>query len=62
MCNMVFVSFEWNKISDRPEILFQVAVLRFYKTKRFAVFRKFRVISMRFAVFLTVLFCAVFYT
>ena len=29
-----------------------------YKTKRFAVFRNFRVISMRFAVFL--LFCAVF--
>ena len=28
------------------------AVLRFYKTKRFAVFRNFRVISMRFAVFL----------
>ena len=27
-------------------------VLRFYKTKRFAVFRNFRVISMRFAVFL----------
>ena len=32
--------------------LFQVAVLRFYKTKRFAVFKNFRVISMRFAVFL----------
>ena len=30
----------------------QVAVLRFYKTKQFAVFRNFRVISMRFAVFL----------
>ena len=31
-------------------------VLRFYKTKQLAVFRNFRVISMRFAVFL--LFCA----
>ena len=32
--------------------LFWVAVLRFYKTKQFALFRNFRVISMRFAVFL----------
>ena len=31
--------------------LFSVAVLQFYKTKRFAVFRNFRVISVRFAVF-----------
>ena len=28
------------------KLLFQVAVLRFYKTKRFEVFRKFGVISM----------------
>ena len=32
--------------------LFSVAVLRFYKTEWFAVFRNFRVISMQFAVFL----------
>ena len=40
------------------EFLLKVAVLGFYKTKWFAVFRNFRVILMRFAVFL--LFCAVF--
>ena len=34
------------------EILFYFVVLHFYKTRRFAVFRHFRVISMRFAVFL----------
>ena len=28
------------------KFLFQVAVLRFYQTKRFTVFRNFRVISM----------------
>ena len=33
-------------------------VLRFYKTKQLAVFRNFRVISMRVAVFL--LFCTLF--
>ena len=33
-------------------IYFLDAVLRYYKTKRLAVFRNFRVISMRFAVFL----------
>ena len=36
----------------RKCIYFLDAVLRFYKTKRLAVFRNFRVISMRFAVFL----------
>ena len=33
------------------EILFEVVVLRFYKTKRFPELRNFRVILMRFAVF-----------
>ena len=37
---------------DFAEIFFQAAVLRFYKTKRFGVFRNFRVISMWFEVFL----------
>ena len=36
----------------RNVIYFLDAVLRFYKTKRLVVFRNFRVISMRFAVFL----------
>ena len=31
------------------EFFFKVTVLRFYKTKRFAVFRKFLVISLRFS-------------
>ena len=34
------------------EIIFYVPILPFYKTRRFAVFRNFRVISMLFAVFL----------
>ena len=33
------------------EILFEVGILRFYKTKRFPELRNFRVILMRFAVF-----------
>ena len=33
------------------EILFEVGILRFYKTKRFPELRNFRVIFMRFAVF-----------
>ena len=32
--------------------IYKVAVLQFYKTKRFAVFRNFRVTAMTFAVFL----------